>query len=64
MQSLFKKLGISEENPGAFNGEWFGSGKPLQSISPNNGEVLASVRTATPQEYERVVKRAGEAFQK
>src|ERR1043166_2096769 len=61
---LLQKLGLKSENPGAFCGEWLGSGKPLESISPNDGKVLGSVRTATPAEYETVIQRAQEAFQK
>ena len=58
------RLGLKSENHGAFCGEWLGSGKPLQSISPIDGQVLATVRTATPEEYETTVQRAQAAFQK
>src|SRR4051812_9439361 len=61
---LLRKLGLKPENPGGFCGEWLGSGKPLQSVSPINGQVLATVRTTTPEEYERVLERAQAAFQK
>jgi len=36
----------------------------LDSVSPVDGKLLASVRTATPEDYERVVQRAEAAFQK
>ena len=62
--SVIKKLRLKDVNPGAYSGEWIGSGKLLKSISPINGEVIASVRTATPEEYERTVQRAQEAFRK
>src|SRR6267378_2671381 len=62
--SLLKKLGLKTENPGAFGGEWLGSGKPLKSVSPIDGKTLATVRTATPEDYERVIQRAREAFDK
>jgi aldehyde dehydrogenase (NAD+) len=62
--ATLKALGIQRSNPGVFCGEWLGSGKPLPSISPNDGKVLAEVRTATPKEYERAVKRAHTAFHK
>src|SRR2546426_203923 len=39
-----RKLGLETENPGAFCGEWLGSGKPLQSISPIDGRTIASER--------------------
>src|SRR6476659_154382 len=62
--ALFKKLGLSAENSGAFGGKWAGSGKLLKSISPVNGEMLATVRTATPDEYEAIIKNAQAAFLK
>ncbi len=62
--AVLRKLGLERENPGVFCGDWLGSGKLLKSISPINGEVLASVQTATPEEYQRTVKRAQEAFRK
>ncbi len=64
VRQTLKRLGIKETNPGAFSGEWLGSGKALKSVSPIDGKVLATVRTATPDEYEQTVKRAQEAFQK
>jgi len=60
--ALLRKLGLKAENPGVFCGEWLGSGKPLDSVSPIDGRVLAAVRTATPQEYERTARRAQQAF--
>jgi aldehyde dehydrogenase (NAD+) len=64
IKPLLKKLGLAATNAGGFCGEWLGSGKQLDSVSPINGQVLASVRTATPDEYERVIKQAQQAFQK
>ena len=61
---ILKRLGIKAENPGAFCGEWLGSGKILKSVSPIDGKTLGSVRTATAEEYEKVVARAESAFQK
>jgi aldehyde dehydrogenase (NAD+) len=63
-QELFKRLGLKQINHGVFGGEWIGSGKALSSVSPNDGRELASVRTATAEEYEKVVQRAQVAFQK
>ncbi len=58
-----KALGLKSSNPGVFAGEWFGSGKTLPSHSPNDGSLLAEVRTATPQEYERAMQGAVTAFE-
>src|SRR5258708_6676611 len=61
---ILRKLGLEGDNPGVFCGDWIGSGKVLKSVSPINGQVLATVRTATPEQYERTVARAREAFEK
>src|SRR5271170_559488 len=62
--AVLKTLGLSSVNHGVFDGEWRGSGKILQSFSPNDGSLLAEIRTATPEEYERAAQRAAAAFQK
>src|SRR4051812_38607848 len=62
--AIFRRLGLEETNPGVFSGEGSGSEKLLESISPIDGEVIARVRTATPEEYERTIQRAQEAFRK
>jgi aldehyde dehydrogenase (NAD+) len=55
-------LGLNADNPGVFCGEWLGSGKSLASVSPIDGKILATVRTATPAEYERTAEAAQKAF--
>jgi aldehyde dehydrogenase (NAD+) len=62
--ALLKSLGIGPVVPGVFDGEWRGSGKLLESLSPNDGTLLAQVRTATPEEYERAAARTAAAFEK
>ena len=60
---IFPRLGLNRKvNRGVFDGEWSGSGKLLQSLSPVDGSLLASIRTATPEDYERVLRRATAAF--
>jgi aldehyde dehydrogenase (NAD+) len=61
--ALLKKLGLRADNPGVFCGEWLGSGKPLPSLSPIDGRLLATVRTATADEYERAARRVRKAFE-
>ena len=66
MQSVLEKLGITEENPGVFCGEWSrsrGSAK-IDKLSPIDGRLLASVRTASDEDYEATVTRAHAAFLK
>jgi aldehyde dehydrogenase (NAD+) len=62
--AILRKLGLAATNPGVFCGQWLGSGKALNSISPINGQALATVRTATPDEYDRAVQCARQAFEK
>jgi aldehyde dehydrogenase (NAD+) len=64
VSALFKKLGLKKTNPGVFCGKWLGSGEPIHSVSPIDGQVLGSVIQATPAEYEIAVCRAAEAFEK
>jgi aldehyde dehydrogenase (NAD+) len=64
MQEVLRKLGIEPVNPGGFCGEWIGSGSKLDSVSPIDGKVIASVTQATEAEYDRIADRAQEAFLK
>ena len=64
MQSVLDKLGIAEENRGVFCGEWRGEGGKINKISPIDGRRLASVQTASDEDYEIAITRAQEAFLK
>src|SRR4051812_6516415 len=64
MRSVLENLGITEENAGAFDGEWRGGGEVIEKRSPIDGSLLARVRTASDEDYERTVTRAQEAFAK
>src|SRR5689334_22363259 len=64
MQSVLKNLGLTDENPGAFSGEWHGSGPVHEKISPVDGKVLGKFRTAAAEDYDKVIRRAQEAFLK
>jgi aldehyde dehydrogenase (NAD+) len=61
--AVLSSLGINPVNPGVFCGEWIGGGPVLKSVSPIDSKVLARVRTASPEDYERAVSRAVRAFQ-
>ena len=64
MQSILRKLGIESVNKGGFDGQWFGSGDRLDSVSPIDGKVIGSVTQVTPDEYDRIAARAHAAFLK
>ena len=61
---ILEKLGLAEENPGVFCGEWIGTGPTIEKFSPIDGKLLARVNTATEAEYEKTIVRAQEAFEK
>src|SRR5260370_21366223 len=64
MQSVFEKLALREENPGVFAGEWRGGGAKIDKISPIDGDRLASIRTASDEDYQTAISRAQGAFEK
>jgi L-aminoadipate-semialdehyde dehydrogenase len=64
MRTVFEKLGLSDVNEGVFDGEWRGGGAKIDKISPIDGQRLASVRTASADDYDMAIMRAQEAFLK
>ena len=64
MNSLLQRLGLRDENPGVFSGEWLGSGGILEKVSPIDGHIVAKVRKATTDDYEAAISRAAAAFPK
>ncbi|MEQ9099111.1 MAG: aldehyde dehydrogenase family protein [Imperialibacter sp.] len=59
-----EKLGIENKNAGSSTGKsWIASGgEVIESFSPADGELIASVESATAVTYEQVIKKAEEAF--
>src|SRR6476620_8830677 len=64
MHNVLKSLSLTDENPGAFSGEWHGGGEVHEKISPVDGKSLGKFRTAAAEDYEKVISRAQEAFLK
>jgi aldehyde dehydrogenase (NAD+) len=64
MQDILQKLGIQAVNPGACTGTWItnDNNDKLDSFSPVDGSLLASVNQASAEDYEAVVKVAQDAF--
>ena len=66
MKDILDSLGLDAINPGT----WYGSEHSedssaalIDSINPTTGEVIASVRSTTAADYEKVVTMAQESFQ-
>jgi aldehyde dehydrogenase (NAD+) len=64
VSSTLDALGLSSENPGAFDGSWIEtSGPRVESLNPATGEPLAAVHMATGADYERVAASSVRAFE-
>ncbi len=58
-----KKLGILSVNEGTSTGlNYFSSGPIIESFSPVDGKLIASVKTTSETDYQKVMKAATEAF--
>ncbi|HEV7348101.1 aldehyde dehydrogenase family protein [Telluribacter sp.] len=64
MKDILDKLGIKSVNAGQSTGQesWEGSGSVLESYSPVDGKLIASVREASREDYDRIIEKATEAF--
>ena len=64
IQEILAQLGIEEVNNGASTGgKWFKTrGVRIDSISPVDGKLIASVNAATEADYEAIILKAQEAF--
>ena len=61
---ILAQFGIDPVNSGASTGEYWlnTSGEKIESISPVDGKVIATVNSGTESDYEAVVLKAQEAF--
>jgi aldehyde dehydrogenase (NAD+) len=63
IKPVLKALGLSELNDGCSTGSsFYASGPVLESYSPVDGKLIASVKTATKEDYEKAMKVAEAAF--
>ncbi len=62
--SFLKELGIEKRVYGASKGEWIRNDKaPVsESVTPINGEVIAEIHQAMPEDYEAIIQNAEKAF--
>src|SRR5438046_3772680 len=64
MENVLNRLGLADVNDGVFCGDWRGTGTKIDKISPIDGRRIASVRTASDDDYQKAIARAQEAFSK
>jgi aldehyde dehydrogenase (NAD+) len=64
MKDLLERLGIGKLHEGALTGlvSLDCRGKTLESVSPIDGKILAKIRQAEPDAYDKVVQEARTAF--
>ncbi len=64
MKQILKQLGIVASNAGTSTGnKWLkGKGETIQSFSPVNGKLIASVTATSQKDYRAVIDVANEAF--
>jgi len=65
MKQILDSLGLESINAGTWSGAealQSESAPLIESINPANGEVIASVRATTAEEYDQVVRNARDAF--
>ncbi len=67
IMEFLKELGINEFNPGACfgNREWSTTQDKgvIESVNPANGELIANVYGASPDDYERIMATARKVFE-
>ena len=62
-EGIFGALGLGDHNSGVFAGEWLDpSGEQIEVVNPTTGEPLATVGMASSEDYDRVVARSVETF--
>lgn len=64
-REILRQLKINETNSGVCHGRWIEqpAGKELASYSPINGKLLATVKQAGEDDYEKVMTTAARAFE-
>jgi len=63
IEESLKNLGISRENNGVSSGgNYFANGDLLESYSPTDGKLIATVKTASTKDYSTVIEKAKSAY--
>ncbi|MCP9755078.1 aldehyde dehydrogenase family protein [Lacihabitans sp. CCS-44] len=64
MKEVLARLGINDYNQGISTGLdfWEGKGEKIDSFSPTNDSLIASVNLGTEQDFEKIIVKAEQAF--
>ena len=63
VEQVLGRLDLHPQNLGSFCGEWLGGEALLNSRSPIDGKLIATVRCATAEQVEQTIARARSAFE-
>ncbi|KAJ1518203.1 Alpha-aminoadipic semialdehyde dehydrogenase [Coelomomyces lativittatus] len=61
LKSVLKQLDLQSDNPGVFDGQWYGSGEVRNCINPSTNEVIARVQMGSLQDYEKTMQKVDQA---
>ncbi|WP_332019702.1 L-piperidine-6-carboxylate dehydrogenase [Kaistella sp.] len=63
IEKSLENLGISQQNNGVSSGgSYFASGDKLESYSPTDGKLIAEIKTASAEDYTKVIETAKAAY--
>ena len=63
IETSLKNLGILAENKGSSTGgDYYASGKTIESISPADGKLIAKVQLSGESDYDKVIETAQKAY--
>jgi aldehyde dehydrogenase (NAD+) len=63
IKEALRQLGVEEVNNGSSTGSaFFANGDSIDSFSPVDGKLIAKVNTTSPEDFERVMSTATDAF--
>ena len=62
--AVLKKLGLAAENSGVFSDHWheYNEEDAVESYSPIDGKLIAAASSASPEDYEQVLKHSMRAY--
>ncbi|MGZ5265010.1 MAG: aldehyde dehydrogenase family protein, partial [Kaistella sp.] len=64
IEKSLKNLGIFKENNGVSSGgNYFANGDLLESYSPTDGKLIAKIKSANTEDYNKVIETAKSAYQ-
>ena len=61
---FISELGIKDINHGGFSTEWLGSGSDLESLTPADGSIIATVKQCDSGDYEKIMQDATSTFKR